>query len=899
MGEVFQATDTRLHRTVAIKILPHGKVGDADRKRRFLQEARAASALNHRNIITVYDIASDAGVDFLVMEYVPGKSLDQLIPAQGLPARIVVNYGEQIAAALAAAHAAGIVHRDIKPANVMVTDAGEVKVLDFGLAKLEERAPDPEGDTRTLLTEAGVVMGTLPYMSPEQARGEAVDARTDLFSLGAVLYEMAAGKRPFARALDWTPPTADPLPAGLRPLVLKLLEAEKELRYQDASELRGDFERLKQGAAPPDKTGGIARRWKLTVAAVLAAAAISAVGYFYLHRAPKLTDRDTIVLADFRNTTGDPVFDGTLHQGLTVQLQQSPFLSLVSEDRIQQTLRLMGRPADAPLTPETARELCERTAGTAVLDGSIEPLGSQYVLSLRARNCRTGDVLDIEQTQAARKEDVLQALDRIAARFRTRAGESLVTIDKHSAPLAEATTPSLDALKAYSAGWKVASSMPSAAIDHLQRAIDLDPKFAMAYAALGRVYGNINEAALSAESTEKAYRFRDRASDSEKLWITAAYNMQVTENLVKAQQTCEDWTQTYPREVIPHAFLAGAIYPVLGRYDEAAQEATKLIQLDPEYPVGHELLVFRYRNLGRLKDAEEVLERAARRGWRDPVFVLDQYEVAFLNGDRETMEKAVALSRGNPLLEEWINNDRAFVLAYSGRLQEARKMARQAVDSARQAGHRESAALYQAAAALWEGFFGNADAARRGAADALALMNDRGVEYGAALALALSGDSARAEASVRELEQRFPEDVSVRFSYLPVLRARVALNRGDANKAIQELETAATYELGSPRTALHANFGAFYPSYLRGEAYLASGKGSDAAAQFQRILDHPGIVLNDPIGALARLELARALAGAGDRAKAKSEYQDFLNLWKDADPDIPVLQQAKAEFAKL
>jgi len=441
MGEVVRATDTRLHRTVAIKTLQHDKHQD---KRRFLQEARAASELNHPNIVVLYDIAKDNGTDYLVMEYVRGKSLDKLIPARGLALDEVIRYAEQIASALVAAHAAGIVHRDIKPTNIMVTETGQVKVLDFGLAKLDERVPDEETRSGTL-TEAGVIMGTLAFMSPEQARGEKVDARTDLFSFGAVLYQMSTGQRAFSKPLDWTTPAADPLPRELRPILLKLLEVDRDLRYQHASDLRADFERLKRDAAA--RQVGIPKKWKLAAAGA-AVLGLAIAGYFYLHRTPTLTEKDTIVLADFENRTGDPVFDGTLRQGLTVQLQQSPFLSLVSDDRIRQTLSLMGQPADAPLTPAVAGEICQRTTSAAVLEGSITSLGSQYVLGLRAKNCRTGEVLADEQSQVAKKEDVLVELGLIASKFRTRLGESLATVKLHDTPLAEATTSSLEALKA-------------------------------------------------------------------------------------------------------------------------------------------------------------------------------------------------------------------------------------------------------------------------------------------------------------------------------------------------------------------------------------------------------------------------------------------------------------------
>ncbi|HEY1340181.1 MAG TPA: protein kinase [Bryobacteraceae bacterium] len=915
MGKVYRATDMRLHRTVAIKILPHDKALDPDRKRRFLQEARAASALNHPNIVTLYDIAEDAGVDFLVMEYVPGKPLDKLVAARkGLPLEEVVEYTIQIAGALAAAHAAGIVHRDIKPANVIVTAGesgrpGPVKVLDFGVAKLEERAWGAEAETRTVgatATESGMVVGTAAYMSPEQARGEPVDARTDLFSLGAVVYEMAAGRRPFAKTLDWTTPPTNPLPPELRPIVLKLLEADRDLRYQHASDLRADLQRLKRDtetaaapARPKAETKTAAgRRWKMLLPAALSLAALAVAGYFYLRPAPKLTDKDTIVLADFKNTTGDAVFDETLRQGLSVQLAQSPFLSLVSEQHIRQTLRMMGQPADARLTPEIARDICQRTAGAAVLEGSIARLGSQYVLSLRAENCRTGDILDEEQAQAARKEDVLTALSQMASNFRKRAGESLATVEKHATPLAEATTSSLEALKAFSTGSTVLYSKGSAAaLPLFKRAAELDPKFAMAHAMLGRTYGDVGETALSAEATTRAYQLRDRTTDLEKFFIAAAYDQQVTGNLESAQQTFELFEQTYPRAVDALGLLSGGIYPVFGKFEKAVEEAKKALTLNPYFPFEYINLTYNYFYLGRLDEAEKTLQAAADRQIKVPDLMLPRYDLAFLKGDAEGMRRAMAQAQSG--VDDWVADHDACALAYTGRLQQARGQVRRAADLAQGAAKTEPAALYYAGSAIWEALFGNAAEARRNAAAALKISKARDVEYGAAFALALAGDSAGAQSFADDLAKRFPEDTSVRFSYLPSLHALAAVNRGDAKGAVPLLETASRYELGTPLSSFNGNFGSLYPLYVRGVAYLAARQGAEAAAEFQKIVDHPGIVLSDPMGGVARLQLARALNLAGNTAKAKTAYQEFLTLWKDADPDIPILRQAKAEYARL
>lgn len=650
-------------------------------------------------------------------------------------------------------------------------------------------------------------------------------------------------------------------------------------------------------AAPPGTTR-LTRRWIFVSG--ISILAIVGILAFLLHGTPKLTDKDTIVLAEFINRTGDPVFDGTLRQGLAVELAQSPFLSLISEERIQQMLPLMGQQPDARLTPRIAREICERTGSAAVLEGSIASLGYQYILGLRAKSCRTGDVFYEEQAQAARKEDVLSSLSQIAIKFRTRAGESLATIEKHSAPLAEATTGSLDALKAYSEARRIhISSGGTAALPLYERAIAIDPDFALAYASLAHLYGEVGDSDLAAASATKAWQLRNRTSDAERFFIAASYELRASGNLEKAQQTCEAWGQTYPREVNAHGFLAGIAYPGTAKYTKTVEEAKKALALDPDRPIVYSILASAYIYLDRLADAEETLRRASERKLEIPYYLELRFTIAFLKSDEAGMEREAARGRAKPGLEDGISSQEAFVQAYSGHLQTARTKSRRAVDLAQQTGHRERAALYETGAALREAFFGNAPEARRSAIAALALSNDREVEYGAAFALALSGESSRAQALADDLARRFPEDTSVRFSYLPALRGRFAVNHGDSAKAIELLQVAAPYELGTPRSAIHGFFGMLYPIYVRGEARLAAHQGAEAATEFQKILDHRGIVVSDSIGALARLQLGRAFVLAGERAKAKTAYEKFLTLWKDADTDIPILKQARAEYAKL
>jgi DNA-binding winged helix-turn-helix (wHTH) protein/tetratricopeptide (TPR) repeat protein len=643
-------------------------------------------------------------------------------------------------------------------------------------------------------------------------------------------------------------------------------------------------------------------RW-LIAAAVVGTSALALAGYLYFHRAPKLTDKDTIVLADFANSTGDPVFDTTLRQGLAVQLEQSPFLSVISDERIQQTLKLMTKPADARLTPEMSWEICQRTASAAVLDGSIASLGSQYVLTLRAKSCRSGDVMDEEQVQAARKEDVLNALSQIASRFRARVGESLATVKSHDTPLAEATTPSLEALKAYSVGWQVSFSSGSAAsLPFFQRAVEIDPDFASAYAGLGRMFGDIAESALSAKNMSKAYQLRNRASDQEKFFISLNYDLQVTGNLEKAQQTCGLWIRAYPRAWIPHALLSGGVYPNLGKYEKSVEEASIAIGMDPDFSLGYGILASSYEALGRIGEAEKILQRASERKLDIPDFYVQRYTLAFLRDDKAGMEREAARSREKPGVDEWMSNTEGFVAAYSGHLQEARKMSRRAADLARKADRRDSEALYETDSAVREALFGNVSAARQRAGDALKLSRSKEVQYRAVFALALSGDSSRSQALTDDLSGRFAEDTIVRFTYLPALRALLALNRSRPANAVELLQTAIPYEGGTPieggsQPLLGA--GNLYPAYVRGLAYLAARRAQQAAAEFQKILDHRGIVISDPVGSLARMQLGRAYALAGDKDKARTAYRDFLTLWKDADPDIPILKRAKEEYAKL
>lgn len=659
-------------------------------------------------------------------------------------------------------------------------------------------------------------------------------------------------------------------------------------------------EALRPGTSTPRKQSRPILRssWYLLLLLLLAAA--GTLLWRRSHPRGSREDKKTIVLSDFENSTGDAVFDGSLREGLTVQLEQSPMLTLVPEPRIRSTLRLMSIPPDSRLTPQLAGEVCQRTGGTAMLDGSIASLGSQYVITLHATNCTTGDIIGTEQVQAARKEDVLRALSTIASSLRSRLGESVASIKSLDTPLDEATTTSLDALKAFSESDRLGNQSGSAAAIPLeQRAVELDPKFATAWAMLGRLYGDVGQEQSSAESTAKAYEFRDHASDHERFFIVASYEMQVTGNLERAEQTCETWAQIYPNDAGSYGFRAGLILRVFGQYDKALENAEHLVAIHPDFALAYHFVALNDIALGHYADARQIGDNAAARKFSNPYLALDQYRLAFMAGDEAAMERVVTMARKMPGSEDMIAGQKASSFAFHGQLDKARAMSEDAANFMRQSGRREAAARLESGAALREAFFGNREQAKQLATATLNLSNGRDAEYGAAFALAMSENSNQAEALAGDLERRLPEDTSVRFHYAPTVRALVALDRYDAAKAIELLRANVPYELGSPQSSFDGFYGVLYPVYVRGMAYLLLHRGSDAATEFRKILDHPGIVANDPMGALARLQLARAYVQSGDAIRAKAAYSDFLNLWKVADQGLPMLKQAQLEFDRL